>query len=209
MYQGTAEVLSVESTGENRATPAPARNGPAHAVQTAAQSQNAQQRSGRAHDVQYVDAQQVPPGAAAPRENPALQAKQDRQQEQEARALQRLQHALAGGEVLAAVHPHAVGGAGQEQEDGRGFAAEELREGEVGSAAVGGTQEGVEGVPLQHDHGRHAAHPVYEQDSRLGEWGHALKGGQLPVYQTPEARGYARPSKGPVKFTLWRRARAA
>ncbi len=70
--------------------------------------------------------------------------------------------------MLAPVHAHAEGGAGQEQEDGRGFAAEELREGEEGSGAVGGTQEGIERMPLQHDHGRHAAHPIYEQDPRLG-----------------------------------------
>jgi hypothetical protein len=74
------------------------------------------------------------------------------------------------------VHSHSVGCAGQEKEDCRRFATQELRISEPGPGAIGGPQESVKGVPLQHDQGRDSAHPVDECNARFGRGRHQWLG---------------------------------
>ena len=96
------------------------------------------------------------------------------------RTLQRLQNTRSRRHVLPPVHPHSVSSSGQEQENSRRFAAEELRKSEPRTAPVRGPQERIESVPLQHDDRRDPAHPINECDSGFGRGQHGF-GGVLSV----------------------------
>ena len=84
------------------------------------------------------------------------------QEEEVAGAAECRPDALARGQAFAlgAVHEEGQGDAGQEQEDGRGHAAEELRKSVRAAGAQLGFQEGIEDVALQHDDGAEAAQPI-------------------------------------------------